>query len=245
VGVTGGHVIVVWAGNADGSPSPNLKGQRAALPLMVRLLAAARNVRREIFSAEFVAPPPGGRIMDVEVCALSRMAATAHTPKREWTKAIRGVTQLRPCDVHRPVHVDVMSGELRPHAAEDGSTRTEVREFWPPEFLESFRLAGRPREKSRQKEAENCVAVAGFLRPEIVSPQSGSRIVLDAAVGGHVYLRARPLPGDPDLHWFVNGAYLGRARSSGVMEWLPRRGANTVTACTSTAICGSVRVVVE
>lgn len=220
-GVFGHYVLVVWAGNFDGSSNPALIGAQAAAPLFFRIVDALHAAEPDIGDI-WLRPPPG--VIRVEVCAASGDLPNADCPQTATTWYIPGKSPIRLSDIHRRIWFDTRTGQQACPPYDRRFVRSEVFEFWPSDMLRLFAQAGMPR---RQPPAVNeCRrATAGGHAPSINSPLRNATYTLRAArVGSEtIPLTATTDGGVRTLHWFVDNAYVGTARPDATVSWAPGR----------------------
>jgi penicillin-binding protein 1C len=229
VGVVGPYVVAVWVGNFDGQSNPVFVGQTAAAPLMFELVDSVRAKDADVHRVRWAAPPGVSR---VQVCAVSGGIPGAHCQRKTGTWFIPGTSPIRPCEVHREVHVDTRTG-LR--ACGPGpSTRAEVYEFWPSDLLRLFQKAGVPR-RVPPPEATGCGlehSASQGTPPQITTPEEGVDYSLRASAP-----EAQTVPlaavTDADVRrvfWFVNEQLVGTTPRGEPLHWAARPGTYVVRA---------------
>jgi penicillin-binding protein 1C len=231
VGVVGSLVLAVWVGNFDGRGNPAFVGVQAAGPLFFHVVDA---LLADPSWRKFRAGPDtrGLNVREVEVCAVTGGMPTPHCPHRRQVAFIPGVSPIQPCDVHRPVEVEVASGKRACPGVARGPVRTEVHEFWPSDLLDLFREAGVPR-RSPPRYVEGC-GLASMepqgAKPQITSPQDGVTYSLRGNLAA-----AQPIPlqavtdGDARrLFWFVDDALVGQVASREPLLWDATPGSHHV-----------------
>jgi penicillin-binding protein 1C len=220
VGLMGDLLAGVWVGNFDGTPNRHLVGRDLAGPLLFGLLEALRAERP--VNGEPPAPPPG--LKRVEICPLSGAPRSPACPHGKPGWIIPGVSPLKPCAVHRLIHVDPESG-LRLCPGDERRGRPRVAEFWDSDVLEQFRAAGVRRE-TPPPFARACEGGGGEARPPvIVSPQAGVSYPVRADGQGSVEFSAVAPGGRGRLFWFVDEAFVGEGAS---ILWRGRPGSFVV-----------------
>lgn len=219
-GIRGDYVCVVWIGNFNGKSNPSFIARKCAAPLLFEIFHRLRLPwHRDM-------PPEG--VSEVELCAVSGQLPTPNCQHRRQGWFIPGRSPIAPCDIHREIFIDEASG-LRV-VADDGRSalRREVYEFWPPDMLTLFRLAGVPR-----REAPPLEPSAAALRsaqahdaPRIVSPQARLTYTLRAgdAARQSIPLRAESAAGVRTLFWFAGSQYLGSTPSAEALLWKASTG---------------------
>lgn len=219
-GIRGDYVLVVWIGNFNGKANPAFIARECAAPLLFEVFRHLRlPMKRE--------GPPAG-VAQVELCAVSGQLPMPHCQHRVQGGFIPGVSPITPCDIHREVLIDAATG-LRV-AREDGkrAVRREVYEFWPPDLLEMFRLAGVPRKTAPPLEAnaETLVAADSSAVPKIVSPRAALVYTLQASDSKRqtIPLRADAAPGVSRVFWFAGSRFLGASDPAVPLMWAASAG---------------------
>lgn len=214
-GIRGDYVLVVWIGNFNGKANPAFIARECAAPLLFEVFRHLRlPVRRG-------ARPEG--VAEVELCAVSGQLPSPHCQHRVRGGFIPGVSPITPCDIHREVIVDASTG-LRV-LRDDGKRvlRREVCEFWPPDLLEMFKLAGVPRKTPPplETDADALVAADSSAVPKIVSPQAALVYTLQAsdAKRQNIPLRADTAPGVSRVFWFAGARFLGASDPASTLMW--------------------------
>ncbi|HEY1048378.1 MAG TPA: hypothetical protein VGE39_01430, partial [Prosthecobacter sp.] len=162
-------------------------------------------------------------VSQVELCAVSGQLPTPHCQHRVQGGFIPGVSPITPCDVHREVLLDSTSG-LRV-AREDGrpGLKREVYEFWPPDLLEMFKLAGVPRKTPPPLEpsSQSLASADAAAVPRIVSPRPALVYTLQASDASRqsIPLRADTAPGVSRVFWFAGPRFLGASDPATAVMW--------------------------
>lgn len=111
------YAVGVWVGNPDGRPAPNLIGVERAAPIAAGIF---RRLYPNSRAPWFKAP---SAIRYREVCAVSGAPPNPHCPRCVRSAHIAGVSDPRPCTVHR------------------GTPDGIVREVWPEAYAAWRRAA--------------------------------------------------------------------------------------------------------
>lgn len=219
-GIRGDYVLVVWIGNFNGKANPAFIARECAAPLLFEVFRHLRlPVRREL--------RPAG-VAQVELCAVSGQLPTPHCQHRVQGGFIPGVSPITPCDIHREVLIDAATG-LRV-ARDDGKRelKRDVFEFWPPDLLEMFKLAGVPRKTPPPLEpsAESLAAADAAAVPKIVSPRAALVYTLQASdvARQSIPLRADTAPGVNRVFWFAGSRFLGASDPATPVMWAASGG---------------------
>ncbi|MEP7181936.1 MAG: penicillin-binding protein 1C [Betaproteobacteria bacterium] len=215
-GVFGRYALVVWIGNFDGSGNPAFVGVKAAAPLFFQIVDALRAQKAD--ARAFVRRQPA-HLAKVEVCAATGDLPNEWCRERATTWFLPGKSPIRISTLHRPVLVDVRTGEA---VCGDGpTTRREIHEFWPSDLERLFREAGMPRRAPPPLPdcASDDAAVAGDA-PQITSPLRGVTYTIRLSQPTTMALRANRT-GQGALYWFANQGFVGRADSGDGLAWSP------------------------
>ncbi len=223
-GLVGEYVLVVWAGNFDGSSHPYLVGGRTALPLF-RETAQALNALRPLRD-----PLPAQRstlnIAEIPVCTSTGDVDVSRCVETTDTLFLPGISPIRDSGILRPILIDRATG-LRACEPQHGETEEVFWEFWPSDVRAIFAQAGivkplppdwLPMCKGRED------AVATGRPPRIILPKKGM-----------TYYRSlgelrRPIPlsaavdsGVTRIHWFAGASYLGSSAPNEPFLWEPEQ----------------------
>ena len=105
---------------------------------------------------------------------------------------------------------------------QEGRTEVQTWEFWPTELAHMFARAGMPKPEppSFMPECESKDIVAGNP-PRIVQPKDGLVYRLSLSNKSHESLAfiGQAEAGVKNLHWFVNGSYLGSRAPGEIILW--------------------------
>jgi penicillin-binding protein 1C len=233
IGVSGCSVIVVWIGNFDASPNPAFKGRSMAAPLMAELFQRTRLAQP--------LPEPPSSVKHIDLCAVSGMMPCGHCQHRAKGWFLADVSPIKPCDLHRLVWVDSRTGLRVAPRDDDPHIKAQICEFWSPEFLELFRLAGLPR-RSIPESVE--VMAQSNEAPQITSPIEGHVYQIGNGLAGLI-CRAKASAGASRLYWFGNGAFLGSTAPSEAYVWQDADGSCVLHVMDDRGLSATTRVMVE
>jgi penicillin-binding protein 1C len=230
-GIKGRTVLLVWMGNFDGSQNASLVARTTAAPLMFDIFRGLSPEMRAVDAEALghlagdsqVAPETVGK---VELCATSGMIPMPFCPHRMMGWFIPGTSPIAPCTLHRRVWIDPTSGLRVLRNDGRANLREEVREFWPPEMLNLFRLAGVPRTPPPGIAAGSVAANDSGMAPRVLSPLPGRSYLLDRSNPARrcVPLRAETFDGSARVFWFANGIFIGSSAPSEDFLWSPEPG---------------------
>lgn len=218
-GIRGDYVLVVWIGNFNGRSNPAFIARECAAPLLFETFRHLRlPMKHETRPAN---------VKEVELCAVSGQFPTPHCQHRVQGGFIPGVSPITACEIHREVLLDAESG-LRVTAEDGRALLREVYEFWPPDMLELFRLAGVPRKSPPPLESNAAALVTADATqaPRIVSPQAGLVYTLQMSQADRqsLPLRATAAPGVMRVFWFIGSRFLGASDVSTPLLWRAQAG---------------------
>lgn len=210
VGLMGDLLAGVWVGNFDGTPNRHLVGRDLAGPLLFGLLEA---VGQE-FPVDTRRPQPPPGLKQVEICPLSGALRSPWCPHGKTGWIIPGVSPLKACAVHRPVHINPANG-LRLCPGDEHLGQAEIAEFWDSDVLALYRLAGLRRDPPPpfEKPCAGLPAADSAARPPaIVSPQPGLSYPVRADGGSRIEFSSVS-DGGRRVFWFVDDTYVGEGSS--------------------------------
>ncbi len=233
IGISGRSVIVVWIGNFNATPNPAFKGLTIAAPLMHGLFDRT-NLAEPL-------PAAPASLKQIQLCAVSGMIPCDHCKHRTTGYFLSGVSPIVPCDLHRLIWVDQLTG-LRV-TPQDGNPniKAQVFEFWSPEFLELFRLAGLPR---RAIPASAEVISYSNEAPQILSPLGGHLYQIGSGSSGLI-CKAKAAAGVNRLFWFGNGVFLGSTDVSEAFVWNDAYGPSEIYVMDDRGMSARTQVQVE
>ena len=223
VGVRGDHVMVVWLGNFNGRGNNALVARRCAAPLLFDLFA-------RLHLPEKPSAAPEG-VRRVELCAGSGDLPGPWCAQTTRGWFIPGVSPISMCALHRQVLIDGASNKRV--SRDDGrpGLRREVHEFWSPDMLALFRMAGLPRRSPPEPE-NGMDTLAGNdhgKAPQIISPLAG-RVYQSGrgSADSSIPLKVRATSGVGKIYWFCGEAFLGTCAPDDVLPWNPAPGHYTL-----------------
>ncbi|MFW6303269.1 MAG: penicillin-binding transpeptidase domain-containing protein, partial [Candidatus Sumerlaeota bacterium] len=174
------YVVAVWVGNNDYSPSTQLVGSEAALPVATRLYKILPQPDT----------PPHRRQIDfktIPMCSASGLPANAECPAVRESTIPSSLHTLRRCDVHhkRPANDKSIAGPV---------------EYWPAGPL-GWDLAATPRDVKTVK--------AQTTKLNIIQPSDDARFIRTRARNGDRVQLASSLDDYHTIHWYLDGQFLG------------------------------------
>lgn len=246
VGIFDRYVICVWVGNFSGEGNPAFLGRDTAAPL---LFSIADSVIMNIpEGCEYKPLMPPDTITRVEVCSLSGGIPNGCCPDTIMTDFIPGVSPINRCRIHREIYIDTATGFRTERAGEQGVVKT-VREYWPTDMLEQFRLAGLPRLQPPPMEPENESPGMGAQGrpPSIMNPLSGGTYIIRRSDSRNnvIPLTAVSDSDSSELFWFADNIFIGKTPSGGRLEWRPESGSYDITVLDDIYRSATVSILVE
>jgi len=234
IGMSGRTVIVVWMGHSDARPNPAFEGRAMAAPLMSDLF-------RRLKLLEMLPPPPAA-VRKVELCAVSGMIPCEHCRHRAPGWVLSGVSPIVPCDLHRLVWIDQTTGMRVAPRDGDPRIKAEIGEFWSPEFLELFRLAGLPR-RPLPESAE--LVTQSNEAPQILSPMTDHLYQISGTSSQGLICKARAAAGVSRLFWFGNDVFLGSCAPGDAFIWNDAAGSCEIHVMDDRGMSSSISVMVD
>ncbi|OUS24763.1 penicillin-binding protein 1C [Gammaproteobacteria bacterium 45_16_T64] len=231
VGVSGPYVLVVWVGNFDGRGNPAFVGRSAAGPLLFSLFDVID--KADTWKVESLLSERNLNLKKVAVCRNTGDLLEKRCPSSVESWFIPGVSPIKSSNVYRSVILDKVTG-LRTCGPTTQQTVERIFEFWPSDFLRIFSQAGISL-KTPPSYVPGCSleqkSTSG-QKPTITSPQQRVDYVIQSDSAGEEMI---PFTATVDsdvesLFWFVNGKYVGQAKSSEAFYWQATNGDFVVNA---------------
>lgn len=218
VGVNTSYVVAVWAGNASGEGRPELSGVLSAAPLMFRvfnLLPRAGWFRQ-----------PADDVEMVSLCRQSGWRTGPDCPEAVEFEAPRAAAKSRLCPYHHNIHTD-SSGRFRVHG---GCYPTYMAQSVPwfilPPSMAHYYARRNPAFRQVPDWMAGCHQPAD-RRIEILYPVRGARLSLPVDISGRpqeAVLEAVHRHSEVQIHWYLDGNYLGYTRGNHQMPVRPEPG---------------------
>lgn len=211
----GRYVVGVWIGNNDGRSDANLIGSKAALPVAIRIFRALPGSSRP------AAPRFDALTQEVRVCARSGLPASQWCAAQRTDKVPTSLHLHRRCDVHYPV-----------------TGRNLVAEHWPagPALWDLSDV-----KTSAASDSDSAAATIRQVRTRIVQPANNAEFILTGEPDGDTILLDARGSHTADLHWYVDGRYLGVSNANKPCYWKLEEGAHTIACMDSTGATDEVR----
>lgn len=225
-GLIGPYVLVVWVGNFDATPNPAFVGIKTAAPLFFRIADALPLSLPEV-QATADRPPEG--LTRVDVCAASGELPNHWCPQTRKTWYIPGVSPIRVSNLHRPVRINLKSGDIACPPYDPATSEVRVFEFWPSDMQRLFIAAGLPRRTPPDKPG-GCAAVqaVGDLDAlQFTSPLAHVTYSLRLSQPTErIQLRANAASDARTLYWFADQTLLGQSTAQEGISWRPEHSGN-------------------
>jgi penicillin-binding protein 1C len=203
VGYTSEHVIGLWAGNFDGSPTAGASGSRACGPILKEIV---NHLYRSGPPAPFRRPE---RVKEISVCWMSGKPASPRCRYTMKELAVEGTCRGIQCDL--PHESDGVVSLGAPYAR--WVFRREMEQG-----VGRYRLSARePRSVPRERREDRRILPVNAPRPigrtsriGIVHPHEGDRFVFSAHEENLIRFRAVADPLAPFVVWLVDGVETAR-----------------------------------
>jgi penicillin-binding protein 1C len=240
------YVICVWLGNFNGEGNPEFLGRDTAAPLL--FLIADSIILDTSPGEEYHPLLPPSTITKVEVCRVSGSIPNGSCPDTMLSDFIPGVSPITKCSIHREVYIDTATG-LRTNRNEAPGVIKTVREYWPTDMLEQFRLAGLPRILPPPLESDE--ATMGLSSqgspPAIISPLAGGTYIIRRAnrKNNLIPLTAVSDADTSELFWFANNLFIGKTAPGGRLEWKPAAGIYSISVLDDIYRSQTIEIIVE
>ncbi|MEO1053374.1 MAG: penicillin-binding protein 1C [Bacteroidota bacterium] len=225
VGVTDKYAVGVWVGNADGEGRPGLTGIKAAAPIMFDIFSLLP--KGDWFSK------PESELIKVPICRLSGYRVSPHcdTHDKIWIPK-EGLNTVS-CPFHKVVHL-TKDGRQRVNTR-CASVSNMVSKPWfvLPPVQEYYYRSKNAFYKVLPPYKLGCSEENDQLRSmQVIYPRNNTKIYipkeLDGHRGGTIFEVAHRIP-NSQIHWHLNGEYLGHTKRIHQMELAPTRGNHSLT----------------
>ncbi|HYD49700.1 MAG TPA: penicillin-binding protein 1C [Terriglobales bacterium] len=217
VGLAGTYVVGVWLGHFDSSPNANFIGRDLAGPLLFRIIERVRHLREHRTPMTFRPNRVGLHLRHVALCPDSGQVHTARCPHAKQGLIIPGVSPIKLCEVHRSgADAAVFPSEVDAHYASAG-----------------LRLSGT---------MQRAVTATAKLAPRVISPEEGLEYRSQLGKPIELELRANVDGEVRQLHWYVDGEWIGESPPGRSLFWRATPGARTIRVLDSLGGSDAVRV---
>lgn len=218
-GVVGSYVLIVWAGNFDGSSNQDLVGIKTAAPLWWRI---ADGLPRITAQPEQLRPVPSN-LQKVDFCAASGDLPNSLCPKVEQGWFITGVSPIKVSQLHQKVWVNKKTGlAVCPPYTHQHEQR--VYEFWPSDLASMFQQAGLNNLAPPSIDCSTKLSIQEANKPQILLPYANINFMLNAkgvGVENKLALQAAAEARVKTLYWQADNQLLGTSKPNRVLYWQP------------------------
>lgn len=241
-GIFDRYILVAWIGNFDGQGNNSFLGRKMTGPLFFELASV---IMGDLSDHELIKTKVPEKVTRVQVCKVSGELPNEFCPKTEETWFIPGVSPITKCNIHRQINIDTRTG-YRTNETEGEYVRTVVREFWPSDLQELFKLAGLPRLEppSFPPDQFSFDTVQSGFPPKIMFPLDRTSYVfrMNTPERNVINLSAGCDADTNELLWFCGTEFIGRCYPGYTLEWRPDPGVYDVTVCDSRGRSSSVSI---
>jgi penicillin-binding protein 1C len=235
VAYTPKHVIGIWAGNFDGSPSNGASGAAACGPILQDLIQRLYGDQRP---GEFIRP---AAVKERLICSMSGKPASSRCPYKTKELFVGNEKPIAECDLPHDEQAHHLLGG--PYAQwiyrrerEQGRGRFRLRQPSPMILERNVEMAASLRGSS---------GFWGKSHIEIVSPLDGDHFALSSRSPNRVLFRAVPEPVVEYVVWLVDGFEIARVPPPYEFLWESTRGKHTVHAVTPGNSAAKITIQVE
>jgi penicillin-binding protein 1C len=231
VAYTPKHVIGIWAGNFNGSPSNGASGSAACGPILQDLI---RRLYRDRSPGEFIRP---AAVKERFICSMSGKLASSRCPYKTKELFVGNEQTITECDLPHDDRAHHLLGGPYAHwiyRREKEQGRGRFRLMQPHPVVTDKNVMMTPSS-----------SFLGKSHIEIVSPQDADRFVLSSRSSNRVLLRAIPEPVVEYVIWLIDGFEVARVPPPYELAWEATRGKHTVHAVTPNNTAAKITIQVE
>ena len=223
VGITPGHVVAVWVGNASGEGRPGLTGTDAAAPLMFDIFA-------QLDGGPWFSMPKM-EMEKVTICALSGQRNSSFCPQQDTVWITKRGLESLPCSYHKIIHT-TKDHKFRVHiGCETVDKVTNASWFILPPTQEHYFRTKNQSYRPLPPYRSDCEMSSPLLSMDLVYPKPDSRIFipreLDGQSGRAVCELVHRNP-NITVHWHLDGNYLGSTKKNHHFAINPGEGRHTL-----------------
>lgn len=221
VGTTPEYVVGVWVGNANGEGRPELTGVTSAAPVMFDVFRTM--VRYKWFSAPF------SNMEKIALCKESGMRMGLHCAEADSAWVPKAGLSASACTYHKKIWLNA-SGEQVNKTCFTGPSEEAVWFVLPPVQAAYYKVK-HPQYTSMPPWAEGCEG-EGDNPIGLIYPRHEARVFIPKNVSGQqerlVFEAAHDLA-SANIHWHMDGVYLGTTHAIHQMLVLPSEGEHVLT----------------
>ena len=226
-GTSSNYAVGVWVGNADGEGRPGLIGVHYAAPALFEIF--------NLLPDDGWFDPPYDAMQPIELCSMSGMRAgeyceadTSWVPKTGLKAAM--------CSYHKLLHLDAQEQWQVHSDCEEPANMVHRSWFVLPPLEEFYYKSKNPAYQPPPPQRADCMdasAGQGTYHPmQLIYPKTRTRIYvpvdLDGKRGQTVFQVAHRKP-ETEVHWHLDGSYLGSTVSFHEMALQPEIGKHLLT----------------
>lgn len=227
IGVTPGHVVCVWVGNADGEGRPGLTGINTAAPLLFDIFDLLPPSPRGWFKA------PHERLIRTEVCRQSGYRAGPHcTDKPLLFIPVPGI-KSPVCPYHHLVHLNTAGTHRVSSACESPENMQHQGWFILPPAMEHYYKRRHQGYRELPPLHPGCRDEPDFARSmELIYPRHRAKIYIPIELGGtqgQVVFSAAHRNRGYKIYWHLDRQFVGTTTDFHQMALQPPPGKHTIT----------------
>jgi penicillin-binding protein 1C len=226
-GTTPRYAVGVWVGNADGEGRPGLIGVEMAAPVLFEIFSILPQEGRWF-------DPPYDDMAQVSVCHQSGFRANAYCEADSIWIPKSGLKSVQ-CPHHQLLHLDASSQWQVNSDCESPANMQHKSWFVLPPMEEFYFKSKNPSYTSPPPFRADCVGAQGIEKQspmQLIYPKSPTRIYVPVDLNGKlsstVFQVAHRKP-DIEVHWHLDGQYLGTTRTFHQRELQPSAGKHHLT----------------
>lgn len=224
VGVTPGHVIVVWVGNGSGEGRPGLIGVQTAAPVMFDIVKALPN------TGWFEQPVSESAI--VGICRHSGMRAGMDCVTTDSLPVAPAGEYAPQCKYHTAIHLDE-SQQYRANESCMAPSKMITRKWFilPPVMEWYYRRRHFDYQPTPPYKADCMIAGSGRVI-DLVYPEQHAKIYIPLDLSGErskvVFIAAHQRPGTK-IHWHIDDEFITTTTNFHQLAVAPAPGKHSVT----------------
>ncbi len=218
VGVTPGHVVGVWVGNADGEGRPGIVGVRAAAPILFEVF--------DLLPSSSWFPKPFDDMIEGRVCSKSGYLAGQHCDETEKRYIPSIGERSNTCPYHRTIHLDKTEQFQVSEMCERPENMIHKKWFVLPPMMEWFYKSKNAHYKTLPPFREGCQKDQQRSM-QIIYPQQHTEIFiprgLDSKRQKTVFEVAHRNP-STEIYWYIDDKYVGMTKQFHQIAVSPKPG---------------------
>ncbi len=223
IGVMPEYTVGVWVGNADAEPRSALTGLQAAAPLLFDLFY--------LLPATSWFSPPYDDLKFVGTCAISGLPPNPNCPLDSiWVPSTN--TSPEACPYHQQLLLD-LSGTYRVNSS-CVAPANAVKKSWfiIPPVEGYYYAAGNPHFVPPPPLLPACLEFEASNPIQLIYPTPSASLSIPIGLNGErqsLVFRAAHRQPNHEIHWHLDGYYLGSTRESHQWKLNPEPGLHTLT----------------